>query len=122
MAIQPTQGVGHATVTMGEEIRIVKAPAATPVEQRAPQAPTLESRKHEAAQHEARLRTATQLLNDFMKHFAISLRFNIEEGQTIVKVMNKETGEVIRQIPSEEAIRISKALDTLQGLIIQKKV
>lgn len=69
-----------------------------------------------------RVKEASQMLNDFMKQHAIELQFKIEDGETVVKVMNKQTGDLIRQIPSEETIRLSKALDTLQGMIIQQKV
>jgi flagellar protein FlaG len=78
--------------------------------------------KRDAAPQPDRLKEATQMLNDFLKHYAIALEFKVDDGQTVVKVMNKQTGDLIRQVPSEEAIRLSKALDTLQGMIIQQKV
>ena len=82
------------------------------------------ARKLEAAQQEARLKVATQQLNDFMKRTSIELNFSIDTDakQVVVKVLNGQTGELIRQIPSEEALRLAKAMDTLQGLIIQKNV
>lgn len=54
---------------------------------------------------------------------AQNLLFSIEEdtGKTIVKVVDTATDEVIRQIPSEEIINIAKALDKLQGLLLQQK-
>lgn len=52
------------------------------------------------------------------------LRFTIDDdtGRTVVKIVDKETDEVIRQIPSEEMLRIAKALDKLQGLLIKQEV
>lgn len=44
-----------------------------------------------------------------------------ETGKEIVKVVDRETEEVIRQIPSEEMVAIAKRLDELQGLIIRQK-
>ena len=81
-------------------------------------------KKSDAAQHEAQVKAAAQQLNDFMKRFSTELNFSVDTDskQIVVKVLNKETGEVIRQIPSEEALKLSKAMDVLQGLIIQKKV
>jgi len=35
----------------------------------------------------------------------------------IIKVVDQQSGEVIRQFPSEEVVRISKALDNLKGLL-----
>tara|TARA_R110001583_G_scaffold195420_1_gene373002 strand:- start:9042 stop:9242 length:201 start_codon:yes stop_codon:yes gene_type:complete len=54
---------------------------------------------------------------------AQDLLFSIDEdtGKTIVKVVDASTDEVIRQIPSEEIITIAKALDNLQGLLLQQK-
>lgn len=54
---------------------------------------------------------------------AQDLLFSIDEdtGKTIVKVVDASTDEVIRQIPSEEIISIAKALDKLQGLLVQQK-
>lgn len=54
---------------------------------------------------------------------AQDLLFSIDEdtGKTVVKVVDASTDEVIRQIPSEEIISIAKALDKLQGLLVQQK-
>ena len=58
-----------------------------------------------------------------MKHFSIELNFSVDSDtkQIVVKVMNPQTGELIRQIPSEEALKLAKAADSLQGLIISTK-
>ena len=51
------------------------------------------------------------------------LRFSIDQdtGRTIVKIVDRETDEVIKQFPSDEMIRIAKALDKLQGLLLQQE-
>jgi flagellar protein FlaG len=38
-----------------------------------------------------------------------------------VSVINSETNEVIRQMPSEEAVAAARALDKMQGVIIHQK-
>lgn len=52
-----------------------------------------------------------------------SLQFSLdkESGRTVVKVMDTDTNEVIRQIPSEEVLAISKAVDKLKGLLIKQQ-
>ena len=52
------------------------------------------------------------------------LQFSIDEdtGKTLIKIVDRETDEVIKQIPSEELLRISKALDTLKGLLVKQEV
>ncbi len=58
-----------------------------------------------------------------LKPVAGALNFSLDDetGQTLVKVVDRETDEVIRQIPSEELMRISKALDTLRGLLLNNE-
>lgn len=66
---------------------------------------------------------AVSSMNELMSALGHSLRFNIdaETGKTIVKVIDSQTQEVIKQIPSEEMLAISKALDKLQGLLVKQK-
>jgi flagellar protein FlaG len=58
-------------------------------------------------------------INQVMGAFAISVRFQIDpaDQQVVIKVVDQESGKVIRQFPSEEVVRMSKALDNLKGLL-----
>lgn len=69
------------------------------------------------------LQGAVNAVNSFVSNINDSLRFSIDEdtGKTIVKVIDATTKEVIKQIPSEEMVAIAKALDKLQGILIQQK-
>jgi flagellar protein FlaG len=69
---------------------------------------------------EAEVVNAVQALNGFASTMSAALTFSLDEdtGHTIVKVIDRDTDKVIRQIPSEEAVAISKSLDKLQGLLI----
>lgn len=66
---------------------------------------------------------AIKELNDYIKSASASIQFSLDEdsGRTIVKMVDIETNEVVRQMPSEEALAISKALDRLQGLTVHTK-
>lgn len=70
-----------------------------------------------------RLRSATERINAFVQPVTSDITFSIDEdtGSTVVKVIDRETKDVIRQIPSEEILTIAKALDRLQGLLIRQK-
>ena len=54
---------------------------------------------------------------------AQNLLFSIDDdtGRTIVKIVDSQTDEVIRQMPSEEVLAISKAINKLQGLLISQQ-
>lgn len=66
---------------------------------------------------------AVKAVNEFVKIANSSLEFSVDEetGIELVKVIDKETEEVIRQIPSEEIVAIAKALNSLKGLLIHQK-
>ena len=51
----------------------------------------------------------------------LSISIDKDTGQTVVKVIDSSTDEVIKQIPSEEILAISKAIDQLKGVFIQQK-
>ncbi|TWH64366.1 flagellar protein FlaG [Azomonas agilis] len=50
-----------------------------------------------------------------------NLDFSIDEetGTFVVKVIDKDSGEVIRQLPTEEALRIAEQLDEMRGLLFK---
>ncbi|MDR1647414.1 MAG: flagellar protein FlaG [Zoogloeaceae bacterium] len=70
---------------------------------------------------EEKLEESVETLNEFVKPYNTSLQFAIEEdlGSVLVKIMDTETHEVIKQIPSEDAIALSKALSKLKGLLVK---
>lgn len=55
---------------------------------------------------------------------ASELNFSVdqESGKTVVRVIDSTTQQLIRQIPSEEVIAISRAINRLAGLLVQEKV
>jgi flagellar protein FlaG len=66
---------------------------------------------------------AVQSLNKMMQSLSPDLEFSIddESNRTIVKLVDQQTKEVIRQIPTRDTIEIAKALDRVQGLLIKQK-
>ncbi len=74
--------------------------------------------KHEAAAAEEGLQgtqdinKAVQDLNEHMQVVQRELHFSIDEdsGKTVIKVMDLETRQVIRQIPNEEALSVARKL------------
>ena len=45
------------------------------------------------------------------------MRGAITRGDTIIKVVDRETDEVIRQIPSEEVVRLRQRLEEVAGVL-----
>lgn len=57
-----------------------------------------------------------------MASIGVQFEFDKEADTMIVKVVDVESGELIRQMPSEEVVRISRALGRLQGLLVHQTV
>lgn len=66
---------------------------------------------------------AIKQINDTLKKLSQNLEFSLDEDtdRPVVKVVDQQTKTVIRQIPTEEALEIAKALDRVQGLLIRQK-
>lgn len=66
---------------------------------------------------------AVKRLADFVSPTQSQISFSIDEesGLRVVKILDNESKEVIRQFPSEEAIALAQALDKIQGLLIKDK-
>ncbi|WP_228535700.1 flagellar protein FlaG [Noviherbaspirillum malthae] len=69
------------------------------------------------------LEQAIEKLQDLTKAFAQDLTFALddESGRTVVKVIDKQTQEVVRQIPSEEALAITRSISKNLGNFIRDK-
>ncbi len=67
---------------------------------------------------------ATEHLNRFVSSVRPEINFTVDEdsGARVVRVVDSNTQEVIRQIPSEEVIRMAQVLDKLQGLFVKEAV
>ena len=69
-----------------------------------------------------RVREAVAAINRAAKAITNSVQLSIDaaSGRTVVRVIDSETGQIIRQIPSEEALQLRRALDRITGLLINR--
>ena len=63
-------------------------------------------------------------INQNIRIFNTKLSFYIDEptGRTVIKVSDRETDEVIREIPPIEFLKIAAKLNEILGIIIDQKV
>lgn len=98
------QGAARAPAIAVETAAAIKAPAA---------APSLEQVKEAVSQ-----------LNKSSQSKSQGLEFSVDSDskRTVVKVVDQTTKEVLRQIPTPEALEIAKALESKAstGLLIQQ--
>jgi len=70
----------------------------------------------------ATLTGAVNKLNEYVAPALQTIEFSLdqESERMIVKVVDTATQKVLRQIPNEEVLAISKTLDKLNGLVIRQ--
>jgi flagellar protein FlaG len=71
----------------------------------------------------ADLRDALNEVQERMDQMGTNLQFSMDKvaEDIVVKVTDKENGELIRQIPSEDVIKLRKKLEELSGLLFDEK-
>ena len=69
---------------------------------------------------EAGVKEAVAQLNDYVQNMERKLQFQMDEdsGLTVIKVYDKQSDEIIRQIPSEEAVTLARNLNESEPLVL----
>lgn len=108
----------------------VNAPAFTPtnestaVTQKQADAVVLEKDQDtgKALAEKEKLGRAIDVANNAFKDVNISFRYLVNEktNRQVVQVVNTETSEVIRQIPSEEIVNMLERMYDMLGILIDK--
>jgi flagellar protein FlaG len=100
------------------------AQASNPSSKSAPLAPDANAGNDRgAAPARNAVEQAVGKLNENTQFSAQGLRFSIDEesGKTVVKIVDSATQEVLRQIPSEDALALAHSIDKMQGLLLREK-
>ncbi len=66
---------------------------------------------------------AVQSVNAYAQSVSTNIQFTLDQdtGHTVVKMVDTKTEEVLRQFPSEEMLAISRSIDRMQGLLINRE-
>ncbi len=77
---------------------------------------------HEANQK--RLEDSVSRLAAHVQSIQRDLQFTVDEtsGRMVITVLDSNTDEVIRQIPSEEVLALAKNIESLKGFLFSAKV
>lgn len=62
-----------------------------------------------------------QQINEVMNNYGIHFELNDSTDRVVVQIISKDSGEVLRQIPSEEVLRVSQHLSEMSGLLLREK-
>jgi flagellar protein FlaG len=82
-----------------------------------------ESKKDPQSEQD-QLKMAVQEIEKFVQSVKRNLEFSIDEpsGKVVVKVIASDSGEVVRQIPNEEVLRLANSLNDASSLLFSAKV
>ena len=88
------------------------------------------ARQAVAAQREAaqspppshKIESVTRQIDSFLRSQNHQLQFRVDQGsgKMVVTVTDGETGEVIRQVPGEEALKMAERIEDMTGLLDEK--
>ena len=92
--------------------------------QPAEQTATLSEANATNTRSEQKLDQTVEELSSLVQSLQRELNFSVDDksGRTVIKVIDSETDEVIRQIPSEEVIELAQMIDQHAGLLMDAKV
>lgn len=113
---------------VGQAATVLTASAIDDVKKSASQAQHYQSNADTATQQQPlereQLEKVAQQLQDFMGEMNRSLQFQVDEdsGRDVIKVLDKTTGDVIKQYPSEEVLSLVSKLSETAGLLIDQTV
>ena len=71
-----------------------------------------------------KLQDAVEKMNELMQGGKRSLNFSVDDStdKVVIKVMDLDTEEIVRQIPSEETLKFAEHLEGMVGLIFDQTV
>jgi len=83
----------------------------------------LPSRAAKTPEDPRQLETAVSKISEFVQNFQRDLTFSVDKdsGRIVIKVIDSKTKDVIRQIPSEVALRLAKNLQSPDSLILREQ-
>jgi flagellar protein FlaG len=106
--------------TLPERPKVVAAPHAE-----VPQAAPAGQAKVEEASRPTReaVDLAAHRIEQFVQSVGRSMSFSVDasSGHSILRVVDPNSGEVIRQLPAEETIRVAKAVEYMQSMLVNQR-
>lgn len=73
-------------------------------------------------ERQARIERIAEAMDNYVKSIQrdLDIRIDRETGTVMVKVLNRETGEVIREIPPEELLNLASKMEEVAGVLLNK--
>ena len=134
----PAQAQVPQTPAVQPKVVVQTPPKGGGVEQKAPEAKVDAAGEAAAAAAKARaevnveqyaratkevMQVAAQQIQGYLRDSGRNLNVTLDEstGKYVARVVNPETGEVVRSLPSEETLRIARNIDQMRGMLVNQR-
>ena len=135
----PAQAQAPQTPALQPKVVVQQQPKSAPVEQKkAPEvkvdaageaaATAAKARAEVNVEQYARatkevMQVAAQQIQGYLRDSGRNLNVTLDEstGKYVARVVNPETGEVVRSLPSEETLRIARNIDQMRGMLVNQR-
>jgi len=69
------------------------------------------------------MQVAAQQIQGYLRDSGRNLNVTLDEstGKYVARVVNPETGEVVRSLPAEETLRIARTIDQMRGMLVNQR-
>lgn len=58
-------------------------------------------------------------INETLRSYGVQFEISEDSGRTIIRLVDRENGELIRQIPPEEALNAAQRLEEVKGRLLR---
>ena len=95
----------------------------SPVDKAAEQQRRVEQAKEAQKADQEQLKNLVEQVNSFAKEMSRNLNFSVDDptGHTVITVTERESGDLIRKIPSEEFLALSQHIQDMSNLLFKEK-
>ena len=71
-----------------------------------------------------KIESVTKQIDSFLRSIGRSINFRVDpgSGEMIVSVIDANTGEIIRQVPGEEALKLAQSIEARMSAMIDETV
>ena len=63
-----------------------------------------------------------QQINEVLRRYGVEFHLSEDSGRTVIRLIDRENGELIRQIPPEEALNAAQRLEEMKGRLFSLEV
>lgn len=121
--LKPMQVTGVAPQTARPVAELIRVERTTERNEMAEDGQLLPPEETAKPVAEDEVRQAVSNLNDYAQILNRDLQFSVDEdsGRTVIKVIDSETKNLIRQIPSEQVLELARHFSTGDGLYLRER-